>query len=488
MNPTPLLSPDQQRLDPQLIEALQERLGADQVLLPEDQEYDEHRRVYNGAIDRHPALIAVCSKSSHVRDGVLFARRAGLPVGIRGGGHSVAGHGTCDGGLLLDLRHMRGVQVDPQCSRVWVQGGATLRELDEATQLVGLAVPTGQVSATGVAGLTLNGGMGMLQRRFGLTCDNLRAVRLVTSDGVLLEVDDETDPELMWALRGGGGNFGVVTDFCFDAHPVGPEILAGMIAWPVERSADVLSLLCEVIADAPRELSADIIFQQAPPLDVFPPELLGSRLVGIFVRWSGDHQEGEAIVEQFRRLPGAVMDLIAPIPYADVQQMLDPLNPNGNGHYWTGAFIADMAQASRHTLGELGANLPTRTSIIEVIPFNGAATDVAADATAFSHRTDSWLIHVLGQWEDDTEKPAVMEWVQRARRDLALLGFNGESYLNLVSSDETAERVSAFWNDERMSRLRRVKGRLDPHNVFRFNHNIEPPQGTSAPSDHRESR
>lgn len=444
------------------------------LLLPEDPLYEHHRQVYNGAIDRRPAAIVVCRGVTDVQRAVTFAHQLGVPIGIRGGGHSVAGHGTCDGGLLIDLREMHGIWVDRREARVWVQGGATLRDLDAATQVMGLAVPTGQVSATGIAGLTLNGGMGMLQRRFGLTSDNLQAVRLVDAAGVLREVDDETDPELMWALRGGGGNFGVVTDFCFNAHAVGPEILAGMIAWPVDRFDDVLACLDHVMGDAPLELSADIIFQQAPPLEVFPPELLGSQLAGIFIRWTGDLDEGATVVDRFRSLSDPVLDLVAPMTYADVQRLLDPLNPDGNGHYWTGSFVRRMDAETRQVLGRLGSTLPTPMCIIEVIPFNGAVTQIKPTATAFCHREESWLVHILGQWADPAEEQKVTHWVRQAKQALATLGYSGESYLNLVMDDETEERVEAFWQGDRMRMLSSVKARLDPGNVFRYNHNIAP--------------
>lgn len=465
----------------------QEAVGALRVNLigtcmtPLDPGYEEHRTVYNAQIQRYPALIVVAQGAPDVEVAVRFARVHGLPVGIRGGGHSVAGHGTCDDGLLIDLRRMRGVFVDPENRLVWAQGGATLRDLDAATQMYGLVVPTGQVSATGVAGLTLGGGLGMLQRRFGLTCDNLFEARLVDAEGQMHRVNEQEDPELLWALRGGGGNFGVVTEFGFKAHRVGPLMLAGMIAWPVTDGEAVLDLLDRVISDAPLELSADIIFQKAPPLDIFPPQVQGRDLVGIFIRWSGEPADGESVVDRFRELPGAVLDAVGIVPLVQVQRMLDPLNPNGNGHRWTGEFLPAMDHRTRETLTRLGSTLPTPQSIIEVIPFNGAATDVDADATAFSQREDSWLIHILGQWADPRDQENVERWVKEARQALAGVGTGGSSYLNIVSEDETATRVEAFWDVRRRQRLGAVKDRLDPHNVFRFNHNIVPlPQGASS--------
>lgn len=444
-------------------------------LLPEDRGYDEHRQVYNAGIDRQPAIVVVCEGQSDVQAAVRFARANELPVAVRGGGHSVAGHGTCDQGVLVDLRRMRGVVVSPATGQVWVQGGATLRDLDAQTQLFGLAVPTGQVSATGIGGLALGGGLGMLQRRFGLTCDNLVQARVVTADGELITAAADEHPELLWALKGGGGNFGVITDFCFQAHPVGPIMLSGMIAWPIDRSHEVLNLLDRVIADAPEELSADIIVQFAPPLEVFPPELLGRHLIGIFVRWSGSIPDGQAVVQSFRDLDGIVLDLIQPVPLVEVQRMLDPLNPNGHSHRWTGQFIPRMDDEAIETLHRLGTALPTPMCIIEVIPFNGAVTRIDPDATAFSHRSESWLIHILGQWADPADEERVTGWVARAKAELGRIGAGQGAYLNLISEeDETGERVDAFWNDQRMARLSDVKSRYDPENTFRFNANISP--------------
>lgn len=444
------------------------------MYLPGEDGYEHHRRVYNGQIDRRPAAIVVAGTQSDVQDAVRFAGRAGLPVAVRGGGHSVAGHGTCDGGVLVDLRRLRGVHVDPQARQVWVQGGATLRELDAQTQAYGLAVPTGQVSATGIAGLALGGGLGMLQRRFGLTCDNLVGARLVDASGEIVHVDEQSRPELLWALRGGGGNFGVVTDFLFRAHEVPTTMLAGLVAWPIERSAEILAHLDDLMVDAPLELSADIIYQFAPPLAIMPPEILGTHLVGIFVRWSGEPEAGEAVVERIRSVPGTVLDLVAPMPFVEVQRLLDPLNPDGHQHRWTGEFLPGMEAAERDALTELGRSLPNPMCIIEVIPYNGRVLDVAAADTAFVHRSPGWLIHVLGQWADPADEAAVLAWVDRAKRLLGDVSESGRTYLNLVGDEESAGRVDAFWSGERGERLRRVKRRYDPDNVFRFNHNISP--------------
>jgi FAD/FMN-containing dehydrogenase len=446
---------------------------AGEVIVPGHPGYDRARRVYNGAIDRYPAVVARCRGTADVVAALRYGREQGLPIAIRGGGHSVAGHGTCDDGVVIDLSAMRGVRVDPVARRVRVQGGATLGDLDRETQLFGLAVPTGQVSATGIAGLTLNGGMGMLQRKYGLTLDNLRSVDLVAADGRLVTASETENPELFWAVRGGGGNFGVVTSFEFQAHPVGPMMLAGLVAYPVDRSVEVLEFLRDFIATAPEELSADAIFQFAPPLDAIPPELRGRPVVGIFIRWCGGVDRGFEVVRPIQRLGSPVLDFVGPMPLVAVQSMLDPLNPDGNQHYWTGEYLPDLGPRESATLAEFGGSLPDRHSIIQVIPFNAAVTRVPADATAFAHRQDSWLVHVLGQWTDPEDTDRCRGWAKSAGAALRALG-TGDAYFNLLTDDEETDRVRAFWNDRRLSRLVGVKTEYDPENVFRFNHNITP--------------
>jgi FAD/FMN-containing dehydrogenase len=467
-------------LDPAALGALRFTLVGD-ALAPADDGYDAARAVYNGTIDKRPALVVRCRGVADVQAAVRFARSQGLPVGVRGGGHSVAGHGTCDGGVLVDLGALRAVHVDPVDRTAWVQGGATLRDVDAETQVHGLAVPTGQVSATGIGGLTLGGGMGMLQRKYGLTCDNLIEARLVGADGQLVTASETQNPELLWALRGGGGNFGVVTEFRFRLHPVGPLMLAGLVAWPVDEAPQVLEFLRDYIADAPEEMSADAIFQFAPPLEAIPAEFRGRQVIGIFVRWCGDIEAGWEAVAPIRAFGTPVLDFLGPMPLTVVQTMLDPLNPDGNLHYWTAEFLPELDATAAEVVSKIGAGLPTHNSIIEVIPFNGAPTRVAPDATAFSHRSESWLIHVLGQWADPADTERCTGWAKQAGADLRAVGSGGDAYLNLICEDETAERVAAFWDDGRLARLGAVKAAFDPGNVFRFNHNIAPaPAGAGS--------
>lgn len=465
-------------LDAAALGALRHALVGE-ALTPDDEGYEQARKVYNGMIDKRPALVVRCRGVADVQAAVRFARSAGLAVGIRGGGHSVAGHGTCDDGVLVDLSAMRAVHVDPQERTAWVQGGATLRDVDAETQVYGLALPTGQVSATGIAGLTLNGGMGMLQRKYGLTCDNLLEARLVGATGELITASETQNPELFWALRGGGGNFGVVTEFRFRLHAVGPIMLAGLVAWPVHEAEAVLAFLRDYIATAPEELSADAIFQFAPPLEAIPEEYRGRQVVGIFVRWCGDIEQGWAAIRPIQEFGAPVLNFIGPMPLTMVQTLLDPLNPDGNLHYWTAEFLPELDTAAIETVAKIGAGLPSPYSIIEVIPFNAAVTRVAPDATAFAYRCESWLIHVLGQWHDPADTQRCRGWAKQSGADLRAVGSGGSAYLNLITEEETRERVSAFWDDARMRRLAAVKATFDPDNVFRFNHNIVPREEAS---------
>jgi hypothetical protein len=330
------------------------------------------------------------------------------------------------------------------------------------------------VSQTGIAGLALSGGMGMLQRKYGLTCDNLLSADVITADGSLVRASETANPELFWALRGGGGNFGVVTSFEFRAHPVS-SVLAGLIAYPIEQAAEVLAFLRDFIAEAPEELSADAIFQFVPPIPGFPEEQRGRKVIGVFVRYAGDPETGWKVIAPIRAFGKPVVDFVVPMDYVTVQSMLDPLNPHGSLNYWGGEYLPGFGAVEIDALAEIGDGLPSGHSIIEVIPFNAAPTRVAPDATAFAHRTESWLIHIMGQWLDPAETERCRGWARGASRRLREFS-NGNAYLNLVGDDEDADtnHVRAFWDDRRLARLARVKAEYDPENVFRFNHNITP--------------
>jgi FAD/FMN-containing dehydrogenase len=449
------------------------------LLRPGDPGYDERRKVYNGLIDRRPAAIASCRGTADVVAALQYARETDLPVAIRGGGHSVAGHGTCDDGLLVDLSDMRGVYVDPARRTVRAEGGALLADVDRTSQLHGLAVPTGQVSMTGIAGLALGGGLGRLQRKFGLTCDNLLSAEVVTADGELLSVTEDSHPDLLWALRGGGGNFGVVTSFEFAAHPVGPIVVAGLVAYPLDQAPEVMRFLRDFIADAPEELSADQLFLHTPPRPDIPEQMHGMPITGVFVCYCGSVEDGLAAVAPLRNFGSPLVDMIMPMPYVELQRVLDAMNPHGNLHYWTGEYLPDLDDTAIATISDLNGGLFSAHSIVQVIPFNARPTTVASDATAFAHRDESWLVHILGQWTDPAETAAGTAWAKEFGSQLRAIG-TGDVYLNLVTDDEDVDRVQAFWKDGPIERLAQVKAQYDPRNVFRFNHNIAPAELVEA--------
>jgi FAD/FMN-containing dehydrogenase len=457
----------------QTLDQLRDRVSGD-VIRPGDADYDQARSVYNGLIDRRPAMVVRPRDEQDVSAAVTFAGSAGLPIAIKGGGHSVAGHGTCDGGVLVDLSLMRGVQVDPEARVARVQGGALLSDVDNATQEHGLATPSGQVSETGIAGLALSGGLGAMQRKYGLTCDNLLAAEMVAADGRLVRASESENQELFWALRGGGGNFGVVTTFEFRLHELGPMIAGGLVGYSIDQAPEVLEFLRQFVATAPEELSADAIFMAAPPIEgVIPEDMIGENIIGIFLRYCGDADEGLEVVRPVREFGEPVLDFVGPIPYVTIQSMLDPLNPKGGLNYWTGEYVPDLDAKAIEMLTAHGSSLPTAQSIIQVIPFNAAPTRVPSDATAFSHRAESWLVHYLGQWREPADTERCRDWVRSSGADLRALG-TGEVYLNLVTDDEDTDRVRAFWDEQRLARLAAVKAEFDPENLFRFNHNIEP--------------
>ncbi|WP_030776084.1 FAD-binding oxidoreductase [Streptomyces sp. NRRL S-920] len=444
-----------------------------EVITPADSPYDAARAVFNAMIDRRPAVIARCRGAADVIAAIAFAREQRLPIAVRGGGHSIAGHGTCDDGIVIDLSLMRGVHVDPERGTARVQAGATLADVDRETQVHGLAVPSGQVSETGIAGLTLNGGMGMLQRKYGLTCDNLLSAEMVTLDGEVVTASAEQNPELFWALRGGGGNFGVVTSFEYRAHPVGPMMLAGMVAYPVEQAVEVLRFLRDTISSTPDELSTDVVFLRVPALGFFPEEHRGRPVVGFFLRYSGPLDDGWDVIRPIREFGTPLIDVVEPMPLVTVQSMLDPANPRGHQQYWTSEFLPRFGSAEIETVARIGSDLPSPETVMQVIPFDAQPTRIEPDATAFSHREESWLIHIVGQWHDPAENDRCRAWVKESGAALRAFG-SGASYLNLLSEEPGTDRVTGFWDDARLRRLARVKAQYDPENLLRFNHNIPP--------------
>jgi FAD/FMN-containing dehydrogenase len=448
-----------------------------ELLHPGDPDYDEARLVWNGLFDRHPAVIARCTSSADVAAAVGFARDAGLPLAVRGGGHSTVGFGTCDDGVVVDLSPMHAVVVDPVASTARAQGGTTWGQFDAATQEHGLAVTGGRFSTTGIAGLTLGSGSGWLERRCGLTADNLVEAEVVTADGRILRVNDTQHADLFWALHGGGGNFGVVTEFTYRLHAIGPLIYGGMLVCRPERAEAILRHVRETMPAAPDDLGLAVAFVSIPPEPFVPPEQHFAPAVGVVVCWSGDHAEGERVVAPLREVAQPMVDMVQPMPYVALQSMLDAGGPKGIRGYMKAEFLDELDDAAIAKLARHGARRAGPLAQLLFEPMGGAMRRVAEDATALGRRDVDWCYHALAMWmEPDAETEAAhRRWARELADDLRPHTTDGV-YLNFTS-DTGEERVRATFGDERFARLVAVKDRYDPDNLFRLNQNIRPSAG-----------
>ena len=440
----------------------------------DDRGYEAARQVWNGTVDRYPALIARPRTPRDVAAAAQFARSHELPLAIRGGGHSIAGHSTCDDGVVVDLAALRRVSVDPVARRAWVGGGALLGDLDRATQAHGLAVPAGQVSHTGVGGLTLGGGIGYLTRAHGLTIDSLLSAEVVTAAGEVVRASADANPDLFWALRGGGGNFGVVTEFEFSLHEVGPLVYAGVFAFPFERAGEVLRASRDLMSDAPDELSIHEILITVPSHDPFPPELRGQPAVFLVPVHVGGEDRARADLAPLRGL-GPAFDLVGPMPYRALQSMIDHDNRAGLGHYSRSHWLAGFEDQLIDTLVERFAQARSPLAHVITARMGGAVTRVPADATAFRHRAAANLLWIIGYWPDpDDDATPHRAWVDGVFDGAAPFGTGGV-YVNGLDR-EGPERIRAAYGEDTFARLAALKQRWDPENMFRLNHNI-PPRG-----------
>jgi FAD/FMN-containing dehydrogenase len=441
------------------------------LLRPGEEGYDEARRVWNGAIDRRPALIARCAGADDVSEAVRYARERDLVISVRGGGHAVAGHGVCEGGVMIDLSLMKAVRVDPAARTVRAAGGLLWAELDRATQPFGLATTGGIISHTGIGGLTLGGGLGHLMRRHGLTVDNLVAVDLVTADGEFMHVDAERDPELFWGLRGGGGNFGIATAFEYRLHPVGPIVLGGPVFWERKHAGRVLRVLRDVAPDAPDELGIAVSLMAAPPAPFVPPDRVGAPVLGLVLAWCGDPAEGERALAPLRTAAPPMADAVARLPYVALQSLLDGGAPHGRHYYWKAHRLPELSDAVVDVLLERHGELPTPFSQINGWAVGGAVSRVDPAATAVGEREIGFELSLTTGWPaPDTDAEHHKAWV-RSGWD-ALRPHSAGVYANFIS-DEGAVGVRAAYG-ERMARLTALKDRMDPENVFRMNANIPP--------------
>jgi FAD/FMN-containing dehydrogenase len=454
------------------LDGLAERLTGE-LVRPGEGAYDEARSVWNGMIDLRPVAVARCGSAADVAAVLGVARETGLPLAVRGGGHNVAGFATVEDGIVIDLSPLNGVAVDPEARRVRVGGGATLGDLDAATQEHGLVVPLGVASETGVAGLTLSGGLGWVRRKWGLSCDNLVGAEIVTADGAVLRVDADTDPELLWGLRGGGGNFGVVTEFEFEAHPLGPEVFFAFTMYPLGVARDVLAGHERVVFELGDDVSTIAVLGHVPPIDDFPVEIHGEPYVAVLGLFAGSAEDGERALQPLCALGEPLADLSGSMPFVDVQQIYDADYPAGHRYYWKSAKLPSLSPEVIDALAEQLHRAPSKHSTIDVWLNGGAIARVAEDATAFSGRDGLYVLGLESNWEDPADDQVNIAWARGVLE--AVDGHaSGGAYLNFPGFLEEGQSLVRASMGDNYARLAKLKGRLDPENLFRRNANVEP--------------
>jgi hypothetical protein len=445
------------------------------LITPDHTEYDSARAVWNGAVDRRPRLVARCSGTADVAAAVRFARDHDLEFAVRGGGHNVGGTAVCDGGIVVDLSAMRAVWVDPAGRTALVQGGALWGDVDHETQAHGLATTGGIVSHTGVAGLTLGGGIGHLMRSHGLAVDNLLAAEVVTADGGIVRVSADEHPDLFWALRGGGGNFGVVTSFRFALHPVGPTVLAGPVFWAAEDTTAVLRFYRDFIVEAPDELGTVVRLGTVPPLPVIPEELHWRPAIAVACCWAGAMGEGERAVRELRRFGTPLVDLISPTPYLAFQTALDDTVPHGWHYYWKATNLAGLSDDVISVLAGHAYTAGSPRSYAALFHIGGAVARVPRDATAYAGRDVGHTMSIDGVWlPEESGEHAAAETAWAPRFLQALQPHRAGVYVNFLDADDDTSRVREAYGDPIYRRLADVKAKYDPDNAFHHNKNICP--------------
>jgi FAD/FMN-containing dehydrogenase len=423
-------------------------------------------------IERRPAVIARCLDAADVAAAVNFGRDHGLPVAVYGGGHGVTGHAVCDGGIVVDLRSMKGISIDPQARRGRAEAGLTWGELDAVTQEYSLAVTGGRVSTTGIGGLTLGSGSGWIERKCGYTADNLLSVQIVTADGQIRTASESMNPELFWGIRGGGGNFGVVTSFEFRLHPLGPTVLGGLLLYPASMASAVLRNFREVMADAPDEVGGAVALITAPAADAVPGPARGQPVVGLVVSYAGPPEDGEKALAPLREFGPPAADLVQPMPYVALQRLIDDSNPMGRRHYWAADFLTALPDEAIEVICRRHLSAPSPHSQILVIPGGGAIARIGEDRMAFGQRQAPFNLHVLSVWEHRRDDEANIAWAREL--GTAVKPFTtGRAYLNFIG-DEGGGRVRAAFGPQAYARLQALKDRYDPQNLFRLNQNIKP--------------
>jgi hypothetical protein len=444
------------------------------VIEPSDEGYDEARKVYNAMIDRKPRLIARCADVADVMTAVCMAKANAMPVSIRGGGHNAAGLGVCDDGLVIDLAPINYVRVDPASRTVLVGAGCKWGDVDHATHAFGLAVPSGIIASTGVAGLTLGGGMGHLSRKYGLTIDNLLSVDMVLADGSFVVANAEENADLFWAVRGGGGNFGIVTSFLFEAHPV-DMVCAGPMLWNLEDAADVMKWYREFITQAPEEMNGFFAMMSVPPGPPFPEELHLRKMCAIVWCYQGSIEQANTILEPIRNYRPPVFEFFAPMPFPMLQGMFDGVYPAGLQWYWKADFFRELSDAAIEKHLEHAALLPSWQSTMHLYPVNGKVNRVGQGDTAFSYRDVVWSEVIVGVDPDPANSAKITDWARKYFDDLHPFGAGG-AYLNFMM-EEGEDRIRATYQGN-YDRLAAIKTKYDPGNFFRVNQNIPPASST----------
>jgi FAD/FMN-containing dehydrogenase len=464
--------PDPTILSPRLDELA--AVFAGDLLEPGDTGYDEVRCVWNGMFDRRPALIARCVDAEDVAGAVEFARSIGVTIAVRGGGHSAAGHGTCDGGVVIDLSPMKELRIDPQARTARAEAGLTWGEFDRATQDYGLAVTGGRFSTTGIAGLTLGSGSGWLERKCGLTADNLIAAEVITADGRQVVASAEENADLFWGLRGGGGNFGIVTAFHYRLHQVGPIVYGGLLISAPERAAEILRFMRDYMRDAPDDLGAGVAFINAPPEPFVPPELHFQPVCAVIICWTGDDEDADAVLAPIREVARPMLDMVQPMPYTALQSMLDAGAPHGINAYMKADFVAELTDEAIDKLADHGARRAGPMAQLLLEPMGGAIARTGEHETALGRRDVPWCYHALALWTEPTPEAADahVAWARSLADDLAPHATPGV-YLN-YTSDEGEDTVRSSYGSRKYARLVALKDRYDPHNLFRLNQNIAP--------------
>lgn len=457
-------------LSNEAIEQLKSRIKG-QLILPESSSYDEVRQIWNAMIDRRPAVIVQCAEAGDVPYAVAFGREHGLEITVRGAGHNIAGNAVCDNGLMIDFSTMKNVRVDAEKRRAYVEPGVTLGDFDRAVQAHRLATPVGINSTTGIAGLTIGGGFGWLTRKYGMTVDNLVSAQVVTADGKMLRASETENTDLFWAVRGGGGNFGIITQFEFQLYPVGPEILAGLIVFPFDEAKQVLEKYREFADSAPEELNVWVVLRKAPPLPFLPEDVHGREVVVLAIFYAGDMAAGTNLVAPLRGFGSPYGEHVGAQPYVEWQQAFDPLLTPGARNYWKSHNFTHLSDGALDAMIEFAGKLPSSQCEIFIGFIGGAPNRIPGDAMAYGHRDARFVLNVHGRWDAPEEDAAGIEWARAFFRASAPYASAG-AYTNFMTEDEV-DRVGAAYGAN-YDRLVEIKRKYDPHNVFHLNQNIKP--------------